>query len=60
MTTFKTQLVSKMVKVIFCNYAQVYRVFYVQIYEGEEQLLKYKIFKSENNANKWAAKMLAA
>jgi hypothetical protein len=60
MTTFKSQSGSKMVKVSFCNYAQVYRAFYVQVYQGEEQVLDSKTFKTENNASKWAAKMLAA
>jgi hypothetical protein len=60
MKTFKNQSGSKMVRYSYDYESKVFRAFYLDVYNNEEQLLKYKSFKSENNASKWAAKMLAA
>lgn len=60
MKFFKNQSGSKMVKVAYDYEMRVYRCFYVQVYQGEQQVLAVKDFKSENNVQKWAVKMLAA
>ena len=58
MTTIKNTTGSKAVHINKDNQGSVYAR-YVQIYQGEEQVLQAKFFTSVKNAEKWANKVLA-
>jgi hypothetical protein len=47
---------SKGVKIVETNYQVM--AFYLDIYNGEEQVLQTKEFKTVKNAEKWASKIL--
>ena len=57
MTTIKNTTGSKAVNIKTDATGKV-RAMYVQIYNGQEQVLKSKDFASEKNAEKWANKIL--
>ena len=58
MTTIKNTTGSKAVNITTDATGNV-RAMYVQIYNGEEQVLQVKTFSSIKNAEKWANKVLA-
>jgi len=58
MTTIKNSTGSKAVNISTDATGNV-RAMYVQIYQGEQQLLQAKTFASIKNAQKWANKILA-
>jgi hypothetical protein len=58
MTTLKNTTGSKAVNISTDATGNV-RAMYVQIYKGEEQVLKAKTFKTVKNAEKWANKILS-
>jgi len=57
MTTIKNETGSKAVN-ISKDGTGVYRAFYVQIYNGSEQVLDSKDYSNFNRAAKWAEKVL--
>lgn len=57
MTTLKNQSGSKTVK-ISTEFTGIIRAAYIQIYQGEEQVLEFKSFNTIKNAEKWANKKL--
>jgi len=57
MTTLKNTTGSKAVNIITDATGNV-RAMYVQIYNGEEQVLEAKTFANLKNAEKWATKIL--
>lgn len=58
MTTIKNTTGSKAVNISTDATGNV-RAMYVQIYQGEQQVLQSKTFVSIKNAQKWANKILA-
>ncbi len=57
MTTIKNSTGSKAVNISTDATGNV-RAMYVQIYQGEQQVLQAKTFANVKNAQKWAAKIL--
>jgi hypothetical protein len=57
MTTLKNTTGSKAVNITTDAIGKV-RAMYVQIYNGEQQVLQSKTFATEKNAEKWANKIL--
>jgi hypothetical protein len=58
MTTIKNTTGSKAVNITTDATGKV-RAMYVQIYNGEQQVLQSKSFSNQNTASKWANKILA-
>jgi hypothetical protein len=58
MTTIKNTTGSKAVN-ITTDATGTVRAMYVQIYNGEQQVLQSKSFSNQNTASKWASKVLA-
>jgi hypothetical protein len=57
MTTFTNITGSKKVNILLDG-TKVFRVFYVQVYNGSEQVLESKSYNSYTMAKKWANKKL--
>jgi hypothetical protein len=58
MTTLRNTSGSKAVNITY-NEFNGFRASYVQIYNGDEQVLQAKSFKTEKGAKKWANEKLA-